>query len=275
MSFRVHVLGSGSAGNSILLETAEVRLLIDIGFSGRQIERRLEILEIDPESVTAAIITHEHRDHTRGMGVFARRWGTPLYLSPRTARSCAGLLSGRERVRHYTAGRPIEIGDLRVEPFLTCHDAVDPLAVAVRQPSTGLKVGVATDLGTPTIAVRHALQDAHLLILEANHDDILLREGPYPWSVKSRIASRHGHLSNRAAAQLACELAHPQMIGMVLAHLSQECNEPELAEEVVGRALEDAGLRCPLWVAGQQVPLADLELPRIRHANRPAQLSLL
>lgn len=274
MSFRVHVLGSGSRGNSILLETDQVRLLVDAGFSGRQIERRLEQVEIEPDTISALVITHEHRDHTQGMGVFARRWGTPIYASRETARSCQRLLSGEEKLRHYSAGRALQIGDLVVHPFLTCHDAIDPLAVTVRQHRTGLKVGIATDLGTPTLSVRHALRDSHLLILEANHDDILLREGPYPWSVKSRIAGRHGHLSNRLAAELGCELAHPGLAGVVLAHLSEECNEPELAREVVGRALESRRVRCPVWVARQDDPVAGLDLQQLRRSAATPQLDL-
>jgi phosphoribosyl 1,2-cyclic phosphodiesterase len=201
MIFKVHVLGSGSRGNSILIESSETCILVDAGFSGRQIERRLEAVEVPPDIVGALVITHEHRDHTQGMGILARRWDIPVYIAQATAKSCSSLLNGEEELRFYRAGQAIDLGDLRVEPFLTCHDAIDPIGVTVRQRTSGLKVGIATDLGTPTLSVRHALKQCDLLILEANHDDLMLRNGPYPWSVKSRIAGRHGHLSNRAAAQ--------------------------------------------------------------------------
>lgn len=272
MSYRVHVLASGSRGNSILLETDTIRVLVDAGLSAKQLEARMAAVEIEPDTISALVITHEHRDHTQGMGVFARRWGVPIHLTRGTAESCARLLGGEERLEFYRPGRLLDIGDLCVQPFLTCHDAVDPVAVTVRQPSSGLKVGIATDLGTPTLSVRHALQSCDLLILEANHDDILLREGPYPWSVKSRIAGRHGHLSNRAAAELGRELGHPDLRRVVLAHLSQECNDPELARDVVGLALEDAGIGCALQVATQEEPIPGLDV-----AARPAdaaQLSL-
>lgn len=274
MSFKVHVLGSGSRGNSILLETPETRLLVDAGFSGRQIERRLEALEIEAGSIAALFITHEHRDHTQGMGVFARRWSIPIYIAEATAASCAALLDGVEKLRFYRAGQPIDSGDLRVEPFLTCHDAIDPIGVTIRQRGSGLKVGIATDLGTPTVSVRHALRRCDLLILEANHDEIMLRTGPYPWSVKSRIAGRHGHLSNRAAAQLGLELLHPGLAGVVLAHLSQECNEPALAEENVGEALRRKGYDGMLQVAAQDEPLADLDVAELAATVRSPQLGL-
>jgi len=274
MTFRVHVLGSGSRGNSILLETSETRIIVDAGFSGRQLERRLAVAEVAPESINALFITHEHRDHTQGMGVFARRWHVPVYIARATAASCSSLLTGAEDIRYYRAGRSVDLGDLRVEPFLTCHDAIDPVAVTVRQRSSGLKVGIATDLGTPTVPVRHALQCCHLLILEANHDEVMLRTGPYPWSLKSRIAGRQGHLSNRAAAELGKELHHPGLAGVVLAHLSQECNEPELAAQVVGEALEKQGYAAPLHVASQDEPLAGLDVTGMAAAARSPQLSL-
>lgn len=274
MSFQVHVLGSGSRGNSILLETPEIRILVDAGFSGREIERRLDTVEIPPDSISAIVITHEHQDHTRGMGVLSRRWGIPIHIARATATSCAAVLKGEEEVRYYSAGKPLNLGDLRIEPFLTCHDAIDPMAVTVRQRSSGLKVGIATDLGTPTVSVRHALRHCDLLVLEANHDDVMLRTGPYPWSVKSRIAGRHGHLSNRAAAELGVELCHAELGGVVLAHLSQECNEPGLAADVVGGALERRGFRGLLKVAAQDEPLPRLDVRAMQDAVRSPQLGL-
>lgn len=274
MTFKVHVLGSGSRGNSILLETSESRVLVDAGFSGRQIERRLSDIGVPADSISALVITHEHRDHTQGMGIYARRWNVPIFIARATAGSCSALLSGKEELSFYRAGHPIDLGDLRVEPFLTCHDAIDPIGVTVRQRSSGLKVGIATDLGTPTVSVRHALKRCDLLVLEANHDDVMLRTGPYPWALKSRIAGRHGHLSNRAAAQLGVELHHPGLAGVVLAHLSQECNEPELAAEVVGTALEKKGYEALLRVADQDDPLANLDVVELASAVRSPQLGL-
>jgi phosphoribosyl 1,2-cyclic phosphodiesterase len=274
MTFRAHVLGSGSRGNSILIETSDTRILVDAGFSGRSIERRLEAVGVESDTISALVITHEHRDHTQGMGIFARRWKVPIFIARATAHRCADLLKGAEELHHYEAKRPFDIDDLRVEPFLTVHDAIDPIGITVRQRTSGLKVGIATDLGTPTVSVRHALKLCDLLILEANHDDVMLKTGPYPWSLKARIAGRHGHLSNRASAQLGAELLHPGLGGIILAHLSQECNDPELAAHVVGSALRREGYSGLIEVAGQDKPLANLDIAELAAAVRSPQLGL-
>lgn len=271
---RVTVLGSGSGGNSILVESGDTRLLVDAGFSGRDLERRLAAVEVDPRSLSALLITHDHGDHTRGMGVIARRWRIPLYLTELTRSACQKLLDGSEEVRLYQSASPLEIGELTVGPFLTVHDAIDPVAISVTESTTGEKLGIATDLGRPTAAVRHALQECDLLILEANHDEIMLRESDYPWSIKARISGSHGHLSNRAAAELARELAHPELCAVVLAHLSERANAPELAREVVGSAL-GRRFRGRLEVARQAGALEPIDLCALRRGRLPAQLSLL
>jgi phosphoribosyl 1,2-cyclic phosphodiesterase len=272
---KVTVLGSGSSGNAILVESGDARVLVDAGFSGRDLERRLAAVDVRPESISALLVTHDHGDHTRGMGVLARRWGMPLFLTEATHSACASLLSGVERVVHYRSGETVQIGALSVHPFLTVHDAVDPIAVTLTDAETGEKLGIATDLGRPTASVRHALQGCDLLVLESNHDEILLRESPYPWSVKARIASSHGHLSNRAAAELACELHHPALAMVVLAHLSDHSNDPELARDVVGQALARSRFRGSVHVASQAEPMATIDIAGLRRSRLPAQLSLL
>lgn len=272
---KVTVLGSGSAGNSILVETGATRLLIDAGFSGRDLERRLAAVDREPDGIDAIFITHEHTDHTQGMGVCARRWGTPVYLGERTRIACSSLLNGSEEVRSYGCANPVTIGELRVEPFLTIHDAVDPYAVTVTEIATGEKLGIATDLGRPNMAVRHALRKCDILILEANHDEILLRESAYPWSVIQRIAGSHGHLSNRAAAELVRELSHPDLTTVVLAHLSSQANHGELAKEVVGLALERMHYRGELLLGLQDVPLDPIDVSRRRLRLAPPQLAFL
>lgn len=272
---RVSVLGSGSGGNATLVEADGVRVLIDAGFSGRDLERRLRSVDVEPESLDGIVITHDHGDHTRGMGILARRFGLPLYLTPVTRQACAKLLNGSERVVEYASTLPFRIGALEVQPFLTVHDAADPVAVTVRHVETGHKLGIATDLGRPTVSVRHELSGCDLLILEANHDEAMLWDGPYPWSVKQRIASSHGHLSNHAAAELACDLHHPGLGAVVLAHLSEHCNSGELAREVVGEALEAAGFDGPLIVAGQDEPIEPLHIDALRRRTGPEQLTLL
>jgi phosphoribosyl 1,2-cyclic phosphodiesterase len=272
---RVAVLGSGSAGNAVLVCAGETRLLVDAGFSARALAERLDVLDVRPESIAAIVVTHDHRDHTRGMGVFSRRHATPLHMTAPTREACADLLKGTERVVEYRPGRPFRVGELRVEPFLTVHDAADPVGVALVDERTGLRLGIATDLGRPTAQIRHALRACDLLVLEANHDELMLHTGPYPASVKRRIASSHGHLSNQAAASLALELLHPRLAGVVLAHLSNECNRPMLAERVVGDALRKAGWRGHLEVARQDRPTGLLDVEQLRYRAGPSQLTLL
>jgi phosphoribosyl 1,2-cyclic phosphodiesterase len=272
---KVTVLGSGSSGNSILVESNRARLLIDAGFSGRDLERRLHAVGVEAASLSALLITHDHGDHTCGMGIAARRWGIPLYLTERTRVACSRLLNGSEQIRTYTSSEPVYIEDLLVEPFLTVHDAVDPVAVTVSELPSGEKMGIATDLGRPTATVRHALRQCDLLILESNHDEIMLREGPYPWSVKARIAGSHGHLSNRAAAELAAELLHPRLAAVVLAHLSESANHPGLALDVVGDTLESRRYDGSLQVGMQHEPLEPLDITDLRLRRLPPQLTLL
>jgi phosphoribosyl 1,2-cyclic phosphodiesterase len=272
---RVAVLGSGSAGNSVLVSAGDTRILVDAGFSARSLMERLALLDVDADSIGAIVVTHDHRDHTRGMGVFARRHATPLHMTRATREACADLLKGDEVVLEYAPGRPFAVGQLRVEPFLTVHDAADPVGVAVVDESSGLRLGIATDLGRPTVQIRHALAACDLLVLEANHDEVMLHAGPYPASVKRRIASSHGHLSNQAAARLATDLLHPRLAGVVLAHLSFECNRPLLAERVVGDALRALGWRGHLEVALQDRPTGMLDVEELRLRAGPVQLSLL
>lgn len=272
---KVAVLGSGSGGNAFYVCAGDTRVLVDAGFSARALAERLAMLEVVPESIHAIVVTHDHRDHTRGMGVFARRHGTPLHMTRPTREACADLLTGDEVVSEYSPGRPFAVGRVRVEPFLTVHDAADPVGVAVVDETSGLRLGIATDLGRPTAQICHALSGCDLLILEANHDEVLLHTGPYPASVKRRIASSHGHLSNQAAARLATELLHPRLAGVVLAHLSFECNRPILAERVVGDALRARGWKGHLEVALQDRPTRLLDVEELRLKAGPAQLSLL
>jgi phosphoribosyl 1,2-cyclic phosphodiesterase len=178
------VLGSGSGGNSTLVQGGNTRVLVDAGFSARSVGERLNLLGVEPDAIDAIVVTHEHGDHTSGVGVFARRHATPIYMTDRTRDACARLLRGSEEVVSYGPGRPFLIGDLRVEPFLTVHDAADPVGIAMVDECTGLRLGIATDLGRPTVQIRHALSACDFLVLEANHDEVMLHTSGYPASVK-------------------------------------------------------------------------------------------
>jgi phosphoribosyl 1,2-cyclic phosphodiesterase len=272
---RVAVLGSGSRGNSILVASGHTRVLVDAGFSAKVLENRLGLLGVLPEEIDGIVVTHDHGDHTRGVGVFSRRHGTPVFITDPTREACGSLFRGGEDLRSYRGSFPFSIRSLTVEPFLTAHDARDPVAVALRDSETGFKLGVATDLGRPTTQVRLALAQCDVLVLEANHDPGLLHQSPYPISVRTRIASSHGHLSNEAAAQLAVELLHPRLGAVILAHLSAECNTPELAEAVVGEALRDAGYRGVLEVADQNTPTNFWDVAALHRQMAPEQLPLI
>lgn len=248
---------------------------MDAGFSAKAIQDRLGLLGVLPEEIQGIVITHDHGDHTRGAGVFARRHGTPVFLTDPTRDACGPLFRGGEDLQRYRAGFPFSVGSLKVEPFLTAHDARDPVAVAVLDTRTGFKLGVATDLGRPTSQVRHALSESDILVLEANHDPGLLHQSSYPVSVRSRIASGHGHLSNEAAAQFAVELLHPRLAAVILAHLSAECNRPELAADVVGRALRGFGYEGVLQVAEQDTPTQVMDVAELHRRLGPDQLAMI
>jgi phosphoribosyl 1,2-cyclic phosphodiesterase len=240
---KVVVLGSGSVGNSTLVEADGVSILLDAGFSGRDLERRMQEAGIDPNTLAGVVVTHDHGDHSRGMGVIARRYDVPIYLTEKTRSACSDLLTEEEEIHAYSATKPFRIGPFEVEPFLTVHDAADPVAITVRHVDSGCKMGLATDMGRPTAAVRARLLGCHVLVLEANHDEAMLWNGPYPWSVKQRIASTHGHLSNRQSAALLRELHHPGLGAIVLAHLSEHCNDAGLARGVAEAALDRVRFR--------------------------------
>jgi phosphoribosyl 1,2-cyclic phosphodiesterase len=273
---KVIVLGSGSEGNSTVVQADDCSVMIDAGFSGRDLERRLEEAGVAPGTLAAMVITHDHGDHTRGMGILARRFKVPLYLTERTRHACQDLLNGQEQVHAYRSSQPFRVGPFEVEPFLTVHDAADPVAISIRHVDTGSRMGIATDLGRPTAAVRARLAGCHVLILEANHDEAMLWSGPYPWSVKQRIAGSHGHLSNRASADLVRELHHPGLCAVVLAHISEHANDRNLARDVAQEALRRIRYRGVLHVARQDRPLEPLDVLALRRKHGGGeQLTLL
>lgn len=227
IAFKVCALASGSRGNCIYIQSGGTRLLIDAGLTMRDTKLRLALIGVKPEELSAVIISHEHTDHVKGAGAIGRAFGLPVYMTPSTKKAGAGWLGGKLTVREFEAGSPFEVGDIRVEPFSTPHDAVDPVGFtfyAGRQ-----KVGFATDLGYATSLVIERLKGSNLLVLESNHDPAMLKAGPYPWQLKQRVAGREGHLSNEDAGRLLTELLHDGLSHVVLAHLSQINNLPELA----------------------------------------------
>jgi phosphoribosyl 1,2-cyclic phosphodiesterase len=256
---RLTVLGSGSRGNALLLESGGDALLVDAGFSPRDLERRLESAGGRPAGLSGIILTHEHGDHARGAPGAAAAWGVPIFASRGTLDALAG------RLRPGTATRPLAIGhgtrcaSFTVHAYPTAHDASEPLTVVVED-AEGRRAGIAYDVGSPTTALRHACRDLDALVLESNHDEVMLRASEYPATVRARIAGRGGHLSNREAGLLAAEVAHANLALLVLAHLSDRCNTPELALDEVARALAGTAFKGRIVVAKQDAPLPPLEV---------------
>jgi phosphoribosyl 1,2-cyclic phosphodiesterase len=252
----LYVLGSGSRGNCCAVESEGTALLIDAGFSAREVERRAEAAGLDLGQVAGIVLTHEHGDHACGAPLLARRLHVPVLTAPGTWRHLAATMEDAEHRPLGLCAR-LEVGPFIIEACPTSHDAAEPLAVVVRG-SQGASVGVAYDLGRPTTAVRYLLRHLTALVLEANHDEVQLRTSEYPPVVQRRIAGSAGHLSNRAAAELLVELHHPGLLAVVLAHLSQQCNTAAEARVTVARALRRAGFRGALHVADQDKPLAPI-----------------
>jgi phosphoribosyl 1,2-cyclic phosphodiesterase len=247
------MLGSGSRGNCCAVECEGTVLLIDAGFSVREIERRAESVGLDLARVAGIVLTHEHGDHTRGAAGLTRRLRVPVLTASGT---WARLETLREEAEHRLLSlcAAVQLGPFLLEACPTSHDAADPLAIVVRG-SDGASVGFAYDLGRPTAAVRYLMRNLSAIVLEANYDELQLRTSHYPPVVQRRIAGSTGHLSNRAAAALLKELHHPGLSIVVLAHLSEQCNTAADARTAVARALRRVGFAGVLHVAGQEEPL--------------------
>jgi len=252
----LHVLGSGSGGNAFAVTAAGETLLVDAGFSAREIARRAEMVGLELASVTGLVLTHEHGDHTIGAARLARQLDIPVYASGGTLGALASRLNGRE-LRPLTPFAEHHHGPFTIEACPTTHDAAEPLAVVVST-SAGHRIGFAYDLGRPTTAVRYLLQGSHALVLEANHDEVLLRTSDYPPVVQERIAGATGHLSNRAAADLLEPLLHAGLGTIVLAHLSERCNTAEHAMAEIRRVVGTHQAR--VLVAIQEAPLPSIDL---------------
>jgi phosphoribosyl 1,2-cyclic phosphodiesterase len=246
---RLWVLGSGSRGNAVLLECGRDRVLVDAGFSVRTLQARLHATGVAPESIASCIVTHEHTDHVRGACAASAKWGWSLYASEGTVRAHPALRDAD--VRTFEAGGTVMVDGFSLATVRTPHDAEEPVAVIATATRTGARAGVCYDLGHAPDTVLAALRDLDLLVLEANHDEGMLRMGPYPASVCDRIAGRHGHLSNRAAAAVARGTASPSLRHVVLAHLSESCNDARVATADVSAALAKGRARPRVSAASQ------------------------
>ena len=229
---RMWTLGSGSKGNALLLECGETRVLVDAGFSARRIGERLAAIGVDPRSIGALLVTHEHRDHVCGLEGVVKRWNWPVHLTTGTATGAADALASA-RTHVIAPGGTFSIGSLSITAVRTSHDAAEPVAYVATSERSGMRMAIVTDLGVVTNPVREAVRNADVLVVESNHDEVMLQTGPYPYHLKRRVAGTHGHLSNRAAGELVAECMHRGLQQVVLAHLSETNNTPAMALEAM------------------------------------------
>jgi phosphoribosyl 1,2-cyclic phosphodiesterase len=278
VSVKFTILGSGSSGNCAYVETENCRVLVDAGFSPRQIRQRLASIGRTPESLTAILITHEHSDHIAGLLGIADKFQIPVYCNRDTqdatiwtfknkwskktnlALETADTFKSKINWQLFTTGASFEIADVLVETFSIPHDAQDPVGFLLR--TARGNIGFATDLGHTTKLVLDRIRHANVLVLESNHDVKMLQDCPRrAWPLKQRILGRHGHLSNVDAAEAAAQIMSAGLRHLYLAHLSRECNKPELAQHVMAEQLHHIGAtHIRLQLAAQDVPCETLEL---------------
>lgn len=254
------ILGSGSNGNCAYVETAEARILVDAGFSLKQIRERLSTIGRTPESLNGVLLTHEHSDHVAGVALLCLKLQVPIYCNRPTKEAIERQMQKALPCRIFETGATFELADVVVETFPVPHDAQDPVGFLLRAP--GVNIGFLTDLGHTTRLAIQRIKTANVLVLESNHDIPLLQQCPHrPWSLKQRILGRHGHLSNEAAAETAQEIMSADLRHLYLGHLSRECNRPELARGVMQSCLARIGAsHVQLEVSSQSVPSATLSL---------------
>ena len=247
-------MASGSSGNATLLRTERTRILLDAGLSMRELGKRLASIGEQLAEIDAILITHEHSDHVAGLPVLARNSNlrAAIYMTRLTAPTIDWGATPPARLETFQAGAAFSIGDIEVESFGIPHDAIDPVGYAFT--AEGVRIGVATDLGYVPDSVKFHLRRTDLLLLEANHDLDMLKVGPYPWSVKQRVMSRVGHLSNLSMSDFLASDMDSSTAHLVLGHLSQQNNHPEIVRMVGQQTLEARGVATRLEIASQQQP---------------------
>lgn len=259
---RLIVLGSGSSGNALYLEAGATSVLVDVGLSAKETARRMTEVGVEPTRLSALVVTHEHADHVKGIRVMSKTAGVPVFISEATRDECrfAGGGDGIRWGETISSSQPFQVGELDFHPFTIPHDGVDTFAFTVT--SANVKVGIVTDLGYITQLVAERLRGADFVMIESNHDRDMLKVGPYPWPLKQRIASNTGHLSNDETSRWLREDFDGRAQHIVLAHLSRQCNHPELARLSALQALDERG---PLFY-----PDAERRIT-VAHHDRPTE----
>ena len=235
-------LGSGSEGNGLVVESGGTRIMIDCGFGVRDTKQRLGRLGLEPSSLDAILVTHEHADHIGGVPGFAAKYDIPVWATFGTLAVVSERFEGMQRVYGFDSHERFAIGALEIQPVTVPHDAREPVQYVVGDGSH--RLGVLTDIGMSTAHVESCLSGCDALVLECNHDLSMLARGDYPFSLKQRIASRFGHLHNEAAAEILGRIDTSRLVHIIAAHLSRENNTPELASLALATALNCQ----PAWV---------------------------
>jgi phosphoribosyl 1,2-cyclic phosphodiesterase len=267
---KLWMLGSGSSGNAVLIECDGARLLVDCGFGTRTLATRLKTIGVEPESIDGCLITHEHSDHIKGAAAAAKRWGWKVYATPGTAQ--APELAGAG-VHCFEAGTGIDFPRMTVTSTPTPHDANESVGFVITSRSTGARAGLFYDIGHVSRAIAEACSSLDILVLESNHDDEMLRNGPYPRFLQMRIASNTGHLSNHDAGAFARGAVSRGLNELVLAHLSERCNSEAVAVASMRDALTRSSFRGRLTAAKQDAVLGPFT-PGARRAEQPTQYAL-
>lgn len=239
MGIRLCSLSSGSSGNCIFVGTDSSGVLVDCGVSGKEILKNLNSIGVCTSTIKAVVVTHEHSDHIKSVGIISRKLGIPIYANINTWNSMSALIGEvkSENIRYFEAGEELEIGGIDIKTFSIPHDAADPVGFCFYEGNK--KVSIATDLGYFSDTVRENISGSDMVMLESNHDIEMLKVGKYPYFLKRRILSEHGHLSNEAAGHAVYELLQTGVKEVLLGHLSKENNFPELAYETVKGILEN------------------------------------
>lgn len=228
MSLFIASLNSGSNGNCYYIGNEHNAVLIDVGISCRETEKRMKSLGLNIRNVKAFFVSHEHGDHIKGITTLANKYQLPVYITGKTAQHGPRLI--RHLSQPFSANEPVAIGDLTIIPFLKKHDAVDPHSFVIEH--KGTLVGVFTDIGIACEQVTRWFKECHAVFLEANYDEDMLEQGKYPAHLKNRIRGGHGHLSNRQALDLFLNHRSPNLSHLFLSHLSKENNAPELVMDL-------------------------------------------
>ncbi|UJL46376.1 MBL fold metallo-hydrolase [Virgibacillus sp. NKC19-16] len=256
MTIRFSVLASGSTGNAFYIESEKEKILVDAGLSGKQLDQLFDGIKVDPSALTGILVTHEHSDHIKGLGVVARKYNLPIYANEKTWKAMEGSIGkiSLDQKFHFGMGEIKTFGDMDIESFGVSHDAAEPMFYTFRH--DGKKIALVTDLGYVSERIKKTVEDANAYIFEANHDVGMLRMGRYPWNVKRRILGDSGHVSNEDAGLALADIIGNETKRIYLAHLSQDNNMKDLARMSVDNMLQERGIKLDLCDTDPKAPTA-------------------